>query len=329
MALQALAAGERGAQLLDDSGLVLGEAVGVVPVDGGEGRVKKLVFDAVYHDRPVLAVDQVQKVAVVQAERGVLGNERCLYLELDDSHGLLDLLGEACLGLGKPGVALQGEGGAGVVRVGVGGEGGQGAQVDAVSVLQNGQVAVAGADAHDVGHAAGAAGSGAHPQDVVVAPLHIDVGVGEELVHDELGRRPAVVHVADEVQLVDDEVLDESAQHLQEGRALAGGDEAFDDRLAIGLPGRRTAPGDEFLGDGEVVRQKRAHLVDGAVAGGPTGDFGQARGGFVKPCVGIFDVLQGVSAMFGRIAGECEQRGFLVVVQRAAENVLDERAHRA
>ena len=91
MALQALAAGECGAQLLDDGGLVFGEAVGVVPVDRGEGRVKKLVFDAVYHNRPVLAVDQVQKVAVVQAERGVLGNERCLYLELDDSHGLLDL----------------------------------------------------------------------------------------------------------------------------------------------------------------------------------------------------------------------------------------------
>ena len=162
----------------------------------------------------------------------------------------------------------------------------------------------------------------------MVAPLHIDVGVGEELVHDELGRRPAVVHVADEVELVDDEVLDERAQGLQEGRALAGGDETFDDRLAIGLPVRRAAPGDEFLGDGEVVRQKRAHFVDGAVAGGPTSDFGQARGGFGKPCVGVFDVPQSVSAMFGRIAGECEQRGFLVVVQRAAENVLDERAHR-
>lgn len=115
----------------------------------------------------------------------------------------------------------------------------------------------------------------------------------------------------------------------QEGRALAGGDEAFDDRLAIGLSGRRAAPGDELLSDGEVVRQKRAHFVDGAVAGGPTSDFGQARGGFGKPCVGVFDVPQSVSAMFGRIAGECEQRGFLVVVQRAAENVLDERAHRA
>ena len=53
------------------------------------------------------------------------------------------------------------------------------------------------------------------------------------------------------------------------------------------------------------------------------------RGGFGKPCVGVFDVFQSVSAMFGRIAGECEQRGFLVVVQRAAENLLDERAHRA
>lgn len=120
VALQALAAGERGAQLLDDSGLVLGEAVGVVPLDRGEGRVQKLVFDAVHHDRSAFAVDQVQKVTVVQAERGVLGDERRLYLELDDGHGLLDLLGEARLCLGKPGVALQGEGGAGVVRVSVG-----------------------------------------------------------------------------------------------------------------------------------------------------------------------------------------------------------------
>ena len=46
-------------------------------------------------------------------------------------------------------------------------------------------------------------------------PLHIDVGAGKELVHDERGRRPAVVHVADEVELVDDEVLDERAQGLQ------------------------------------------------------------------------------------------------------------------
>ena len=59
------------------------------------------------------------------------------------------------------------------------------------------------------------------------------------------------------------------------------------------------------------------------------GDFGQARGGFGKPCVGVFDVFQSVSAVLGRVAGKCEQRGFLVVVQRAAENLLDERAHRA
>lgn len=107
VALQALAAGERGAQLLDDSGLVLGEAVGVVPVDGGEGCVQQLVLDAVHDDRSALTVDQVQKVAIVQAERGVLGDKCRLHLELDNGHGLLDLLGEARLGLGKPGLPFR------------------------------------------------------------------------------------------------------------------------------------------------------------------------------------------------------------------------------
>ena len=111
------------AHRLDDSGLVLGEAVG-----SSHSTVGKVVSSSSYSTPstttvPRFVVDQVQKVAVVQAERGVLGDKRRLHLELDNGHGLLDLLGEARLGL-ESRIALEGEGGAGVVRVGVGGEGG-------------------------------------------------------------------------------------------------------------------------------------------------------------------------------------------------------------
>ena len=88
------------------------------------------------------------------------------------------------------------------------GEGDEFAQGDAVVVLENLIVVVAQVVAQHRGDAGGLAGCGAHPQQVVVAPLDIERMIGEQTVHN-LGRAAtAVKNVADQVQVVDGEALD-------------------------------------------------------------------------------------------------------------------------
>ncbi len=84
MALQALAAGERGAQLLDDSGLVLGEAVGVVPIDRGEGRPGSLYLTPSTMTVPRSRSIRCRRLRSSRPNEGFRQMSR-LYLELDDS----------------------------------------------------------------------------------------------------------------------------------------------------------------------------------------------------------------------------------------------------
>ena len=107
-------------------------------------------------------------------------------------------------------------------------------EVDAIAVLKGCQVAVAHAHADHVGDAPRVAGGGPHPEDVVVAPLDVEVMVVAKRVHDDVGARPAVVDVADDVQQVDRQALDQVAHGDDEVIGPAGRDDRVDDLVHIG-----------------------------------------------------------------------------------------------
>ncbi len=328
MALELLAVLERSAQLLDNRLLAGGKLIGILPVHRGKDGVDQFVLHAINHDGTALAVHQVQQVAVLQAKAGVLGNELGLHLELNDGHGLLDLLGQRRFGIREPRAVFKPEGGTGVVGIGFGGEGGQRAQIDAVGVFQNVQVAVASADAHHVGHAARLSQRRAHPQDVMIAPLHVHVGERQQLLHDELRRRTAVVHVAHQMQLVYHQALDKGAQGHGEGHSLARLQIARHNGRAIDALGRIGRIGRyQLLHERKILGDQRADCVEGGRSGSTTGHghgqrqlLGQVSLKAVRP-------RRNKSALFLRVEDKAEQLGRFIGGQLTAERLCDKRAH--
>ena len=173
--------------------------------------------------------------------------------------------------------------------------------------------------------AAALAERGAHPHDVVVAPLDVEGVVLHERVHDDVRIRPAIVDVADDVQALDGQTLDEQAQRLDERAAAIGADDGVDDGGVVGLLVNAVAVlRHQLLDDvGEILRQRLADararvLLRGALA---HGDEALQRDGV--PRFGIVHLRQHELHLLARIVDERGQRTLLVLAQRIAEHVVD------
>ena len=115
------------------------------------------------------------------------------------------------------------------------GKGGEGHHVDAIALFERLRVGVTQRKAQQARHADWAARCRAHPEHVVVAPFDVQVMVVAERVHDEVGAGSPVVYVAEDVELVDGQALDQVAQGDDEVVRAAGRDDRVDDDVEIGL----------------------------------------------------------------------------------------------
>ena len=189
--------------------LLLGKGIGILPVHRREVHIQHLVGIAVDGDGALVPVDQVQQVPVFHVEFRMPHDGLSLGLPLQDGDGLvhlqvdLDLL--RIIGAGS----LQLEHGAGVIRVGRGGVAGQRQHVDAVAILQDIHVAVAGADADDVADAAQLSCCRSHPENIVIAPLDVQGVVLHQLVHNNMGAWAAVKDIAHDMQMVHNQPLNQ------------------------------------------------------------------------------------------------------------------------
>ena len=157
-----------------------------------------------------LCVDSGDDVTVSHVPVLVFPEEPCLFLELYYGDGLVHHRCQPALFLVYDGVAVEDdwlESYAGVVAVVLHGECGEGDKVDAISLLKGREVGIAQADAYDMAYACVITGSGSHPQYVVVAPLYIPRVVFLQRVHNDVCAGPAVVYIAEDVQLVYGEAL--------------------------------------------------------------------------------------------------------------------------
>ena len=125
-----------------------------------------------------------------------------LKLELYDGDGLVHLPHEedALLIVGLISITkLGGKGRTRILAVDLHREARQRKHVDTVAILQSREVGIAQSDTYSVGHAGGIPYSCTHPEHIVVTPLDVDIVVGQELVHDELGTRTSVEDVPDDM----------------------------------------------------------------------------------------------------------------------------------
>ena len=229
---------ERVAQTSHELLLLGGELVGVGGVDGGEVGVAQGIFLAFEGDDALGEVDVVQQLTVGHLPLWMLVEHGALEFELDDGDGFVHASKqlEHLVGVGGVvGVDERHEVFDVVVLVRLHGERHEGHEVDAVALLECGHVGIAQRQAQDRGDADGVAGGGAHPHDVVVAPLDVEVGIVGEHLHDEMRAGAAVVDVAEDVELVDAQTLNHVAHGLDEVLGLAGEDDGLDDAVEVGL----------------------------------------------------------------------------------------------
>ena len=328
VAVQAVADAERMGQAPHQFVLLGREAVGMLRVDGREGRIAHGVGLSVEGERACRMVNVFQQTTVVHVPFGVGHIERLLEFELDDGNGLVHLRHEANLFLVGVFAAVfksRLEDFARVIGIGLHGKGGQGHHVDAISFLQCLRIGIAQAEAQNAGDATEVASRCSHPQHVVVAPLDVDVVEVAERVHDEVCARTAVVNVAEDVQAVNGQALDEIAEGDDEVVGAARADDGADDDVEVGLLvvviGTLVQ---EFLNNiGVFLGQALAHLRAGVFRRDAAADGDKlVECGLVIVVEGALVLLDEFQFLLG-IINERTEVLLLLLAQGIAEEVVD------
>lgn len=163
---------------------------------------------------------------------------------------------------------------------------------------------------HRGDHGTAARGS-AHPENVVVAPLHIDAVIGEERVHNDVGAGAAVKDIAHQMQPVNGQAFDD----LADGRDKVGGlldlDDGADDVLVIVVLVDLFRMGmQELLNDIGIVRRQGLPDLRARIARADrTADLDQAVECDAVPLFGGVDLGAELGKLF---LGVIDQRGQLV-----------------
>ena len=84
-------------------------------------------------------------------------------------------------------------------------------QVDAVAILQSGEITVSGRHSDHIGDTGQTSGRRAHPHHVMVAPLDIHGMVFAQSIHNNMRAGTSVVNITDDMQMIDDQLLDQVA----------------------------------------------------------------------------------------------------------------------
>ena len=332
--LQLLAVHKRGMNLVHQFPFLIGQAIRVSRVDGREVGVAQFVFLTLVYKYAPFKVYLMQQLPVGHAEfRTAVYNLRFQF-KLDNRNGLVHLRNQAqCLfiviGVGE--VHLRGKDSAGVVRIGIHREGSQRQQIDAVSVFQRRQVGIAHGHADNVCYTGIVTRCGAHPQNIMVTPLDVEVMVVTKCIHDDMCARTTVVDIPHDVQGIDCKPLDKVAHGDDEVVRTLGRDNRADDDVDIRvLVGLYAGLVQQLLNDvGELCRQRLAHLRARIFGRYVLADFHQLVQGDEIPVVQVcFLFLYQLQFLF-RIINQRTDFFLLAFAQRMAENLIHFSFYRA
>ena len=324
--LQLLAALKGFGELVDDRGFLRGQLIGIRRIHGREIGVLQRIDRAVDGDAAVCVINLIQQKAIFHAVFRMSENLLPFQLEKDNRDGLVHAGGEQLVLLGiMRGVRLRelhGKAGYVAVFVDLIGKNREGTQRDAVTCLQNLEVVVVDGVGEHGGHQGTTAGSGAHPENVVVAPLDIHAVIVQERVHDDVRPGTAVKDVADDVHMVHGQPLDHRAERGDEIRRLADFDDGGDDVLIVFLLVKFITVGvQQFLNDVCVVRgQGLADLGAGVARAYAAAELDKTIESDAVPLIQVVDLgLELLQLLLG-----IDDQGGELVQLRAGNAVLEE-----
>ena len=133
-----------------------------------------------------------------------------------------------------------------------------------------------------------------HPQDVVIAPLDVDLMVVHQVVEDDVRAGTAVVDVADDMQSLDGEALNQFGEVGDEGLRAAGRHDGVDLALVVGGFVLDALLVVKQLLDGlrNVLGQQVAHRLAPILGAQSAAEFDQANQRQAAPLVLVGNRLQ-------------------------------------
>ena len=324
--VQLLADAERVVQLAYQVGLLRGELIWVGRVDGGEVAALHLVGLAIDGAQMLIVVHGAEHAAIQHLPLGVALEDGSLGLELQHCNGLVHLGGEL-LRLIVHGVARQQLGHelqTGIVAIHIERKGGQRHQVDAI-LLDGGEVGIAQAEAQHIADAGVVASRGTHPQHIVIAPLDVPRVVLAQGVHDDVGTRATIVDVAQYVQLVDGQALDDVTDGADEIISTTRRYDGVDNHADVGslVVVAQTLVQQLFDDIGKIVRQRLAHLRTGVLAADIATHLYQLVDGDAIPIVDILLLGLDELQLLLRIVDEGAQLLLLALADVVAKEFID------
>ena len=250
------------------------------------------IFLSVDCDDATFMVDAVEQQTVVHLEFRTAANGLSFQLELDDTDSLVHLSQESerlRVADGFSWNRSQTEQCTWVVGIGFHGEGSQRQQVDAIAVFQYACVAEAGHETYDIGYTNIVTGSSTHPQNIMIAPLDIPIMVIAEDIHDMMRSVSSVEDVAQDMERVDGQSLDQVTECCNESVGTAGTDNGIDDHFRICLlVGKHGVFMQQFLDDvRELFRKRLAYFGTGILGGNVLANSHQLVQGSQIPAVQI------------------------------------------
>ena len=197
--LQLLTIHKRIVNLFHKFPFFVGQSIRIGRVYGREVCVTQGIFFAFIHKNSTLKIDLLQQLAVTHPEFRTTVYYFSFQLKLDDRNRLVHLGDQTqslliVIGVGK--IHLRHKDGTRIIGISIHGESCQRKQINSITVFKSTQIAVAHGHTDHVGYATVIAGSGAHPQNIVIAPLNIEIMIIAQGIHNDMRSRSAIVDVA-------------------------------------------------------------------------------------------------------------------------------------
>ena len=235
--MQLLTHFERMVQLVHEVFLLRGQLVWVLRVDSGKITAEQVVGLPVEGNPPLLVINILEELPVLHLPFRLSLVDACFLLELYHGNGLVHLCRKPhCLlvELMRTVRYLRHEFSARIILIGFHGKGCQWHQIDAIALLQRSEVGIAEREPDDIADTGVVTCTGPHPQDVVITPLDIPVMIVFHEVHDEMGSGATVIDVAENVQLVNGQSLNDITNGNNKVVSSARRDDGVDDDIHIG-----------------------------------------------------------------------------------------------
>ena len=122
-----------------------------------------------------------------------------------------------------------------IICISIHGESCQRQQIDSITVFKSTQIAITHGHTYHIGYATIIAGSGSHPQNIMVAPLNVEVMIIAQSIHDDVCSGTTVVYIAYDMKRINRQPLNQITHGYNKVIRPLGRDNGTDNDIDISM----------------------------------------------------------------------------------------------